>query len=59
MNTLIILILTSTGANVERMYIDECPPDAIIQEFEEYYSTSEYQVYATCGVVAPVKAIMI
>ena len=59
MNTLIILILTSTGANIERIQVDECPPDAIIQEFEEYYSTSEYQVYATCGVVAPVKAIMI
>tara|TARA_R110000822_G_scaffold305513_2_gene431292 strand:- start:3175 stop:3354 length:180 start_codon:yes stop_codon:yes gene_type:complete len=59
MNTLIILILSSTGANIERIQVDECPPDAIIQEFEQYYSTSDYQVYATCGVVAPVKAIMI
>jgi len=61
MNTLIILILTSTGASVERLQLHECPPDAVLQEFEEYYSTSKYQVYATCGIVAlkPVPAISI
>jgi len=47
--TLIILILTSTGANVERIYIDECPPDTAIREFEQYYSTNTHKLYVTCG----------
>ena len=49
MKVLIILLLTSTGAHVERVQLNECPSDDIIEEFEQYYSTNTYRLYVTCG----------